>query len=372
MNLRPSGYEPDELPTAPSVNSGLKLYGGKNCAIFSKYGRLTNGNKLSELKASTGEVANSWAVLLPPPVPVFYTGSNTIIFKAAALGLCHKLRTWRSLTLFCLAERKLKMNRPLVISIANEKGGVGKTTTALNLGYALEKLGYNVCLVDLDKQCSLSTSCGYVPNGEAVICDLIFEMCMRGKTEPVKAIRHSESGIDYIASSSKLDTVTSQISSDSDSNYVLRKIFSSDDFKSYDYIVIDNKTATDILTQNALNASDYVIIPIEAGIYSFDGLDSMTKKISSIQATTNPKLKLLGILFNKSETRTETGRAVSDAVSELYDDKLFCTVVPNRKAQTEKAIALQQGCVNIKRNTLGDIYLALANEVAYRTGRKGV
>lgn len=96
-----------------------------------------------------------------------------------------------------------------------------------------------------------------------------------------------------------LDSINSQISTAFNPNFVLKKIFSSEAFSDYDYIISDNKTAIDILTLNALNISDYVIIPVEAGIYSFDGLTDIVEKIHSINATTNPQLKILGILYNK-------------------------------------------------------------------------
>lgn len=256
-----------------------------------------------------------------------------------------------------------------IISITNEKGGVGKTTTTYNLACALSKLGKNVLVCDLDKQCNLSKTCGYIPDGKPTMCDLVFQSCMGAEPVPAAAIRTSDAGIDYIASSKMLDTINSQIAGDADSNYVLKRIFSSDGFKQYDYILLDNKPAIDILTQNALNASDYVIIPIEAGIYAFDGIDALTSKINSLGATTNPKLRVMGILYNKSEKVTKLGKAVASATAQKYGKLMFNTVVPNRKAQTEDAISLQRGCVDIKGNTLADTYMALAEEVIERGGK---
>ena len=192
---------------------------------------------------------------------------------------------------------------------------------------------------------------------------------MGAEPVPAAAIRTSDAGIDYIASSKMLDTINSQIAGDADSNYVLKRIFSSDGFKQYDYILLDNKPAIDILTQNALNASDYVIIPIEAGIYAFDGIAALTSKINSLGATTNPKLRVMGILYNKSEKVTKLGKAVASATAQKYGKLMFNTVVPNRKAQTEDAISLQRGCVDIKGNTLADTYMALAEEVIERGGK---
>lgn len=252
-----------------------------------------------------------------------------------------------------------------IISVTNEKGGVGKTTTTHNLSSALAQLGKRVLAVDLDKQCNLTSICGGAKGGNT-ICDLVYDECMGRSPDIENAICRSENGVDYIASSKMLDSINSQIACDADSPYVLKRIFSSEAFAGYDYILFDNKPAIDILTQNALNASSGIIIPIEAGIFAFDGIDSLLGKVRSLNATTNPTLKVVGILYNKSEKITEVGKAISEATAHNYGGMMFNTQIPYRKAQTEKAISLGTGCVNLKNNTLAEAYLALANEVIGR------
>lgn len=257
------------------------------------------------------------------------------------------------------------MNRK-IISIISEKGGVGKTTTTFNLACALQKKGYKVLAVDLDKQCNLSITCGYLSDGKDDITDMISD-CVKGRNIAASdTIRHSENGLDYIPSNLMLDAINSQIASDFDSNYVLRRIFNNDAFSDYDYIIFDNKTAIDILTQNALNTSDYYILPIESGLYAFDGIEKILQKAASINATTNPRLKLLGILYNRAENRTNIGREVVSTAKQLYKNKLFATTIPYRKTQIESAISQQNGCVNLKGNTLAEAYEALAGEVIAR------
>ena len=259
------------------------------------------------------------------------------------------------------------MKRTKIISIANEKGGVGKTTTTHNLGSALAQLGRKVLVVDLDKQCNLTSLCGGA--GQKSICDLIYEECMGRNTSAADVIRASENGLDYIGSSKMLDSINSQIACNPDSAYVLKNIFSSAEFEKYDYIFFDNKPAIDILTQNALNTSDGIIIPIEAGLFAFDGIDSILSKVRSINATTNPRLKVTGILYNKSEHVTEFGKAIDAATQESFGKLMFSTQIPYRKAQTERAISMNTGCVNMKNNTLAQLYMQLANEFEARVGR---
>ncbi len=257
------------------------------------------------------------------------------------------------------------MRKTKIISIANEKGGVGKTTTTHNLGSALTQLGKRVLVIDLDKQCNLTTLCGGL-TGKS-ICDLIYEECMGRSSTVSEVIRSSDNGLDYIGSSKMLDSINAQIACHADSPYVLKRILSSEEFTKYDYILLDNKPAIDILTQNALNASDGIIIPIEAGLFAFDGIDGLLAKVRSLNATTNPRLKVIGILYNKAEHITEFGRAIDQATKENFGAAMFSTQIPYRKAQTERAISLGTGCVNIRNNTLAEAYLALAGEVIKRS-----
>lgn len=253
------------------------------------------------------------------------------------------------------------------ISIVSEKGGVGKTTTTFNLASALNHLGHKVLVVDLDKQCNLSSTCGYLPDKKDTICDLIYYAVTGRDFNLDETIRHCDNGVDYIPSSAMLDSINSQIATDADSSYVLKKIFQHSDFSKYDYIIFDNKTAIDLLTQNALNSSDYVIIPAESGIYAFDGIDKILSKVKSLNATTNPKLKVLGILLNKAANNTSVGKAIKDATETLYQDMMFQTVIPLRISQAERVVSSRISCVDDKRNTLRDFYINLANEVIERS-----
>ena len=253
-----------------------------------------------------------------------------------------------------------------IISVVSQKGGTGKTITTFNTAAALAKKGYKVLCIDMDAQCNLSTTLGYLPNdNDDTICDALFRICS-GKSYDVHQIIHSSDvGVDFVPSSKMLRTLTSQLEQSSDKNNSLNKLFSS--LRSeYDYILIDNSAAMDVITANSLYLSDYAIVIVESGLYSFDGLSDITADIEAIRAHSNGSIKVLGIVYNKA-TNTKISRAIADATEEIFGDLIFQTKIPYRHSMIEQTIELQQPCVNIKRNTLADNYYALADEIVSKT-----
>lgn len=262
------------------------------------------------------------------------------------------------------------MKNTKVISVITEKGGVGKTTTSYNLGCALGNAGSRVLLIDLDKQGNLSSSCGYISSdGKRTISDVIYNAATGYQNDYESVIRRSENNpnVDYIPAGYMLNASNSIIASSTNCNFVLRSILEEDYFNCYDYIIIDNKTDLDLLAQNALNATHYVIIPLDAGIHSFDAVDNMMAKIKSLASTTNPKLKILGILENKVDL-TSTSKEIDSACKEIYGSLIFDTRIPSRPEQINRTVKFCTGCVNLKGNTLADTYRAFANEVITRCG----
>ncbi len=224
-----------------------------------------------------------------------------------------------------------------IISICNEKGGVGKTTTAVNVAKELHQRGHKVLVVDLDQQGNACGSFDYVKDGKPTVAELIYNTVAGMDVDYASAIRTSEEGIDYIPSSEMLTTITSIMANDNDSNYVLYRIFCSDFFKkNYDFILFDCRTLLDLLVANALNASDYVIIPEGCTVFSYNGLDKMIEKIRGIQKSTNRQLRTLGIFLNRKE-RTNVSNSIDDSAREQYGDLVFKTVIYNVPAQAEEA-----------------------------------
>lgn len=210
------------------------------------------------------------------------------------------------------------------ISVCSEKGGVGKTVSTTNIAGGLVRLDKKVLVVDLDQQQNLSATLGYIKDGKPTVSEFIYNAVADIETDYRSAIRHSESGIDYIPSSAMLTNITSTMANDTDSNYILKRIFDNEVFDSYDYILFDCRTLLDLLVSNAMNASDYVVIPVESGVYAYDGLEKMIDKVSSINNSTNRYLRILGILLNKRQRRLELRiMMLSMSITSLY-----CTYLP--------------------------------------------
>ncbi len=251
-----------------------------------------------------------------------------------------------------------------IIAVCSEKGGVGKTTTTVNIARGLTKLGKKVLVIDLDQQGNASQAFGYIKDGKYTSSELLYNTIANFDFEVTKdSFIQNDDNVSYIPASQLLTGITSFMASDSDSNYVIKRALANHDiFNTYDYILLDCRTVLDLLVSNALNASDYAIIPVESGVYSFEGLGNMLDKVSSINNSTNKNLKVLGILLNKQQ-RTTVSISIADSVREEYDDITFKTSIPFCPAQAENAIVNQTNCVDDKNSSIGKAFLQVAEEI---------
>lgn len=252
-----------------------------------------------------------------------------------------------------------------IISICSEKGGAGKTTATVNIASGLAKHGKKVLVVDLDQQGNASRSFGYVKDGKPTIAEVIYNLSAGIEMNYADTIRHGDNGVDYVPSSQMLTNITTFIAGDSDSNYILKRVLENEVYSQYDYILLDCRTLLDLLVSNAMNASTHVIIPVECGVFSFDGLEKMLHKVTSINNSTNRQLKVLGILLNKFN-RTNVSSSIVDSVKESYDSLTFDTIIPFCPAQSEMAVISQKSCVDDKNSSLGAAFAKISEETIQR------
>ena len=259
-----------------------------------------------------------------------------------------------------------------IISVANQKGGVGKTTTAMNVGVALRLAGKRVLLIDLDPQANLSTYLDFdrtfdeKPTISHLMMTAIGQM---KKLEDVKPyIRHNEvNDIDFIPSDINLANADCYLAGVISRETVLKRMLSKDIVEDYDYIIIDCLPSLGVLLMNALVASNGVIIPVQAQKFAFDGLGMLNNIFEQVKETLKPDLEIIGVLPTMVDN-TNASRRIVEQLKENYNEKLFNTVIHRATEAVESTAKHKSLC--IYKNRLGEEYESWASEITERIEKK--
>lgn len=211
-----------------------------------------------------------------------------------------------------------------IISITNQKGGVGKTTTAINLSAALAEANQNVLVIDFDPQANATSGFGVELNDDdKTIMDVI-----RGKANVKNAIMETNvKNLDILAGDVELSVLELELLNQPEKEKKLKQVIDkiSDE---YDYIIIDCPPSVGMLTVNALVGSDSVIIPVQCEYFSLEGLTQVLDIIDLVQQKMNTKLSVEGILFTMYDGRTKLAQDVVKNVKEVLNEKTFETLIP--------------------------------------------
>ena len=218
-----------------------------------------------------------------------------------------------------------------VIAVANQKGGVGKTTTSVNLGIGLTAEGNRVLLVDCDPQGSLTVSLGYKEPDqlENTLASLISEVIEDEDLQIKETIIHHEEGVDLIPANIELSALEINMVNVM-SRELMMKCLIDQIREDYDYIIIDCMPSLGMLTINALVCADSVLIPVQAAYLPVKGLQQLIKTISRVQRKLNPGLHIEGILLTMVDGRTNYAKDISRLVYDSYSDQVgvFKTIIP--------------------------------------------
>ena len=257
----------------------------------------------------------------------------------------------------------MKTKKPIIIAIANQKGGVAKTTTAINIGVGLVMNNKKVLLIDTDNQSHLSRWLGYTQDGKPTISELIWQTVSKNKQLILEAIRHSEiENIDYIPSNFMLAGIISILGTDSDSTGVFSRLFADETFKDYDYIIIDCPPTLDLLVSNALKACDKVLIPVQSDYWAYEGVDQLLATLQRVKQTTNIEKFVLGMLVTMFNNRTSSAKAIVEALKDSYGNFVFDTAISYRD-EVKVASITHKSLVGRKSSVTGQQYMAVVDEI---------
>lgn len=248
-----------------------------------------------------------------------------------------------------------------VIAVANQKGGVGKTTTAVNLAAALAATPKRVLLVDLDSQGNATMGSGLDKHEVAhTACDVLLE-----EVRPHDAIFHSEEGHDVMPGNTDLTAAEITLMDEAGREQRLKRALDTVR-EEYDFIIIDCPPSLSLLTLNALTAADSVLVPMQCEYYALEGLAALLQTIEALKQKLNPQLEIEGVLRTMFDVRNNLANEVSAELVAHFGERVFHTIIP-RNVRVAEAPSHGQSIIGYDRASRGGVaYLGLAGEVLRR------
>lgn len=256
--------------------------------------------------------------------------------------------------------------RAEVLALANQKGGVGKTTTTINLGAALVELGDRVLLVDMDPQGSLGVGLGTEPHSlDATVYNLLMQ---DGASVDDAIVRTSVEGLDLLPANIDLAAAELLLVQETAREHALKRILERVRDR-YDYILVDCPPSLGLLTINGLTAADGVIVPLECEYFALRGMSLLMKTLERVRARLNPELRLEGVVATMFDRRTLHGREVLERVREAFGDVVYTTTVNKTIRFAEAPVAGESILTYASSSGGAQAYRQLAKEVRARDPR---
>jgi chromosome partitioning protein len=254
---------------------------------------------------------------------------------------------------------------PRILAVANQKGGVGKTTTAINLGTALAAVGETVLIIDLDPQGNASTGLGIArrPGQKSTYHVLIGEAALDGVIleSGIPRLHCAPSTMDLLGAELELASFERKTYRLADA---IKAMAASG--RSYSYILVDCPPSLNLLTINSLSAADAVLVPLQCEFFALEGLSQLLKTVERVKSTLNPRLSIQGVVLTMFDKRNSLSEQVAEDVRSVLGDKVYQTVIPRNVRVSEapshgKPVLLyDNGCMGAQA------YIRLASEVIRR------
>ncbi len=286
------------------------------------------------------------------------TLSTTLAVGSSTLG-----PTGRPLVEFAVPLALHKHGPARVIALCNQKGGVGKTTTTINLGAALAELGRRVLLLDFDPQGALSVGLGVNPHE---LDRTVYTLLMDSRVDIFDVVlKTNTAGLDLLPGNIDLSAAEVQLVSEVAREQTLARVLAPI-LGDYDFVLIDCQPSLGLLTVNALTAADGVIIPLECEFFALRGVALLVDTIHKVQQRLNPRLDVEGILATMYDARTLHGREVLARVVEAFGDQVFHTVINRTVRFPETTVAGEPITTYAPSSAGAESYRQLAREVISR------
>ncbi len=250
-----------------------------------------------------------------------------------------------------------------VLAIANQKGGVGKTTTAINLGTALAAIGNRVLLLDADPQGNASTGLGV---GLALRRKTLYDVLMEELAALDAVVKTGLPGLDLLPADPDLSGIEVELGQTPRRSYRLRDALAPLRADRYDYVLIDCPPALSLLTVNAMTAADAVLVPMQCEFFALEGLTQLMRTVDLVRGSLNPSLEIQGLVLTMVDRRNSLSTQVERDVRDHFGEKVYATVIPRNVRVSEAPSFGKPALIYDLKCAGSQAYIRLARELVGR------